>query len=471
MTEIRIVELRQDQDLQPRAMMNAVTVAEYAEDMENGAQFPPVVVFHDLDLDAYWLADGFHRVAAARQAGRTVVEADIRDGSKRDAVLYSVQANSTHGLRRSDADKRKAVLTLLEDSEWRDWSDREIARRTATSHTFVAKLRGLTGNVASERRYKTKGGTVATMNTEGIAASNQARAEEREAPEREELNWAPTWELESAINGYLDALHGKRGDADANPQARIVTVEGMLEGTGLTSLEPRLPDHYRDRDLTQALNNVAGQLRRVIERKEAREEATTRTTRTSTWPSRSIERQKTREEATARPERQPSAWAPELKPKPEAPRPDLPPPSPSKPDIIVNVRVSSEGGDLAMRRIVVSTAEAGKGPSFMVSGPLTQAHMLVDRALVNGLGGQVLGVVHDTQDHAEPEVALPAPEEEEERPFEIGDLVKWGAGRNQFGRVENYSGSGQKAYVRAHEGDLRAFPVHMLTAVEIIQEA
>ena len=57
-------------------------------------------------------------------------------------MLYSVGANATHGLPRSNADKRRAVETLLRDDEWAQWSDSEIARRAAVSQPFVGKVRG-----------------------------------------------------------------------------------------------------------------------------------------------------------------------------------------------------------------------------------------------------------------------------------------------------------------------------------------
>lgn len=65
----------------------------------------------------------------------------MRAGTRRDAILYAVGANATHGLPRSNADKRRAVETMLRDEEWVVWSDREIARRTQTSAPFVAKVR------------------------------------------------------------------------------------------------------------------------------------------------------------------------------------------------------------------------------------------------------------------------------------------------------------------------------------------
>lgn len=113
-------------------------VAEYTAAMAVGPS-PPVVVFYD--GVNHWLADGFHRTHAARRATLKTLPAEIHDGTKRDAVLYSVGANSAHGLRRTNADKRKAVMTLLQDEEWSQWSDREIARHCAVDHTTVGRFR------------------------------------------------------------------------------------------------------------------------------------------------------------------------------------------------------------------------------------------------------------------------------------------------------------------------------------------
>jgi hypothetical protein len=54
--------------------------------------------------------------------------------------LYAVGANASHGLKRTNRDKRNAVLVLLKDPEWQGWSDREIARRCVVSpHTVAAE--------------------------------------------------------------------------------------------------------------------------------------------------------------------------------------------------------------------------------------------------------------------------------------------------------------------------------------------
>jgi hypothetical protein len=104
-----------------------------------GLRFPPIILFRD-GRD-YWLADGFHHVLAARLAGLTEIAAEVCPGSRRDALLLGIATNSTHGLPRSSADKRKSVALLLGDPEWRQWSDREIARRCSLDHRTVNKMR------------------------------------------------------------------------------------------------------------------------------------------------------------------------------------------------------------------------------------------------------------------------------------------------------------------------------------------
>src|SRR5690606_35298949 len=87
---LKLEQIRIDGGTQPRTELNEATVADYAEAITEGAKFPPVTVFHD-GAD-YWLADGFHRLFAHKKIGALDIEAEIRQGTKRDAVLHSVGA-------------------------------------------------------------------------------------------------------------------------------------------------------------------------------------------------------------------------------------------------------------------------------------------------------------------------------------------------------------------------------------------
>lgn len=164
-TDIKIDKIRIDGNTQPRTKIDTGVVSDYAEAFELNESLPPVDVFHD--GKDYWLADGFHRYHGAAKAGRKTIACKVHKGTQRDAILFSVGANAVHGLRRTNEDKRAAVMTLLGDEEWSQWSAREIARACAVSHVLVGDVRdSLNVNSSIEKtervKFTTKHGTEGT---------------------------------------------------------------------------------------------------------------------------------------------------------------------------------------------------------------------------------------------------------------------------------------------------------------------
>lgn len=149
--------IRIDGGTQSREKIDETIVGEYADLIEDGVVFPAVRVY--FDGVNHYLADGFHRYHAHRKAGKGAIEADIEKGTLRDAILYSLGANHEHGLRRTNADKRKAVQAMLDDFEWQEWSNGEIARRCRVSERLVANMRG--SDAPEVRKFKMADGTVA----------------------------------------------------------------------------------------------------------------------------------------------------------------------------------------------------------------------------------------------------------------------------------------------------------------------
>ncbi len=196
--QLLVEQITLDRAVQPRLQMDMFVVDEYAQALRNGDQFPPVRVFHDGEV--YWLADGFHRLRAAVQVGLDRIVATVRNGTRRDAILYSVGANATHGLRRTNDDKRRAVMTLLDDPEWGQWSDNEIARQCAVSQPFVSKLRSeLSYNGYKIERRVQRNGTVYTMNVVDIGGTRRSPSE-RIAPEvREAIRHTPIRDIKTDL--------------------------------------------------------------------------------------------------------------------------------------------------------------------------------------------------------------------------------------------------------------------------------
>jgi len=165
--KLKIEKIELDKELQSRAGMNEEVVQEYMHILLGGTQMPPVTVFHD--GKKYHLADGWHRFSGHKAAGFTEIEANIIEGTRRDAILYSVGANDDHGLRRSNEDKRRSVTILLDDFEWSEWSDSEIARACKVSSVFVNKIRKLIkGDEVPAIRKVKRGDTEYEMDTNKI---------------------------------------------------------------------------------------------------------------------------------------------------------------------------------------------------------------------------------------------------------------------------------------------------------------
>jgi uncharacterized ParB-like nuclease family protein len=126
-----------------RVKLDRAAVAEYRQEFEDGSPFPAIAVYHELAADGhdiYWLGDGWHRITAAAELEHETIAAEVVKGSKRAALEHSLKSNWHHGVKRTVADKRRAVDLVMADDVWKAWSARQIAALCGVSHSFVAEL-------------------------------------------------------------------------------------------------------------------------------------------------------------------------------------------------------------------------------------------------------------------------------------------------------------------------------------------
>jgi hypothetical protein len=134
---ILLADLELDAAFQHRVdELNEDAVADYA--LRCGA-LPPPVVFHD--GSKRFLPGGFHRYAAHERAGNVAMLCDVRPGDWEAAFAFSLGENDSHGLRRTNQDKRKAVRDALEHYAVAGLSDRKVAELCKVGHAFVSNLR------------------------------------------------------------------------------------------------------------------------------------------------------------------------------------------------------------------------------------------------------------------------------------------------------------------------------------------
>jgi hypothetical protein len=226
-TYLPVSAIKVDPACQARASMNDDTVAEYVEIMrEKGDDpFPAIVVLHD-GTD-YWLSDGFHRYAAAKKAELDCLKSRIRKGTRREAILNSVGANASHGLRRTNADKRRAVSILLEDEEWSTWSNREVARRCGVDEGLVRKVKDELGSSAPvyadnpqiARRVERKG-TAFEMETAKIGKKDAGAERSPLQPDLTDDASEQIWE---------HAQHSAERDAEASDDEQASSPEAQFQ--------------------------------------------------------------------------------------------------------------------------------------------------------------------------------------------------------------------------------------------------
>ncbi len=211
--KLEIGKIRVDGGTQSRVATDADTVKRYAEALtEEKAARPktdPMVAYFDGTY--YWLASGFHWLAALRLKGEKDVSIDVKKGSKEDAIVYSVGCNHSHGLPLSRADKRHKVKLLLALPDWAKKSNSLVAAACKVSDHTVAEVRA-----ELEPKTEANGSTSQTRSSKTREGKDgKQRAAARPAPTRPAKNGAVTfdWKTFTAAFGALYREIDRLGNA------------------------------------------------------------------------------------------------------------------------------------------------------------------------------------------------------------------------------------------------------------------
>jgi len=136
MKNLKLNDIKQDQKLTPREGIDKATVATYAASF---AQMPPLDVYWIEERDGWWLVDGYHRYAAAKELGIKSLDCNEYQGTFEDALEFSYDANLKHGKPLSTSERKKVAELKLKMHTER--SNNWIAEDVGISPHTVAKLR------------------------------------------------------------------------------------------------------------------------------------------------------------------------------------------------------------------------------------------------------------------------------------------------------------------------------------------
>jgi uncharacterized ParB-like nuclease family protein len=131
------------EEIQLRESITRAVVAEYATLYREAAEtdpLPPIDVF-DTGEKPYILSDGFHRLEAAKAAGRTDLRCHVYQGSKEDARRHGALANLKRGLVYTWYERHQILERFVTDPQMRERSNRDLAQLLSLSNVTVMRAK------------------------------------------------------------------------------------------------------------------------------------------------------------------------------------------------------------------------------------------------------------------------------------------------------------------------------------------
>jgi predicted transcriptional regulator len=122
---------------------------------------PPIVIFTDGGMGSpNYIGDGYNRFHAHRKAGREAIRCEVHivEDPRFEAFRYALSANATHGLPRTNADKRNAVRQALACEKLQGMTLREIAKLCSVNHQTVKNI--MDEDAGKKNRIQAEGGPV-----------------------------------------------------------------------------------------------------------------------------------------------------------------------------------------------------------------------------------------------------------------------------------------------------------------------
>ncbi|KAB2594151.1 transcriptional regulator [Streptomyces arboris] len=179
--------------------------------------------------------DGMHRLMAVKLRGQGLIEVELFDGTPEEPFLRAVEANVSHGLPLSLADRRAAAGRIVVSHP--EMSDRAIARAAGLGAKAVAAIRRRAADVVPQlaARIGRDGKTRPLSSMDGRLKAAELIAERPQASLREVARLAgisPATvsdvrkRLESGLAPVAESARTSEAPADASADASAVAEAG-----------------------------------------------------------------------------------------------------------------------------------------------------------------------------------------------------------------------------------------------------
>jgi ParB-like chromosome segregation protein Spo0J len=235
---------------------------------ETEAALPPILV----DRRRMRVIDGMHRLMAASLKGQETIDVEFFDGDAAEAFLLAVEANVTHGLPLSQADRRAAASRIIASHP--EMSDRLIGKTAGLAAKTVAAIRRRSTDACPQLNRVGRDGKVRPLNSasgrQRAAAliSERPEASLRDVARRAGVSPATVRDVRIRMERGDDAMPPKVGQArhgDAGPslgrnsRRRVRPPVPQLSNATLNKLlrDPSLRHNEQGRRLLRSMQSNA----------------------------------------------------------------------------------------------------------------------------------------------------------------------------------------------------------------------
>lgn len=184
---------------------------------------PPITVFETADSGTI-NADGFHRVKAAKAAGLEDFPAEVRSGTKEEAIRFALKANNDHGVRLTNADLHNKLKAALKIEKLKALSNNALAKEIGTSEGFV-RLNRPAGAAPAVRTAVGKDGKETKVDTSRIGKKGGKKAK----PAKKAAKKGAEKKSGQGMTEEERALAGIGGDSSTDPKKFDADTETALK--------------------------------------------------------------------------------------------------------------------------------------------------------------------------------------------------------------------------------------------------
>lgn len=196
-TTLKVAQIEESRKVKVRDQLNRAAVQEYAELYASSGSdvLPPLDIFQERNCKSWIVADGRHRLAAARKAGIEKLPCKLHEGDDIAALDFAVGCNIKHGVRRTDADLGAILTSIFNTTELAEKyrTDEELSDKVGVTVRAVQKHRARWrdepgGNKPAKKAAQQRAGKHTTKVNGKKSAHVSTGPEKEKEPERERVH-------------------------------------------------------------------------------------------------------------------------------------------------------------------------------------------------------------------------------------------------------------------------------------------